>query len=64
MGRLDVRQGIADYYQRFYGYHVSPDDITVTLGATEAFASALRTVGRPGDKCVVLEPFHELYPGE
>ena len=64
MGRPDVRQAIADYYRRFYDYDCSPDHITVTLGATEAFASALRTVGRPGDKCVILEPFHELYPAQ
>jgi aspartate/methionine/tyrosine aminotransferase len=64
MGRLDVRQAISDYYQRFYEYQVSPDDITVTLGATEAFASALRTIGRPNDKCVIFEPFHELYPSQ
>jgi aspartate/methionine/tyrosine aminotransferase len=64
MGRPDLRQSIAGYYQRFYDYKVSPDDITVTLGATEAFASALRTVGRPRDKCVVFEPFHELYPSQ
>ena len=64
MGRKDVLEAIAKYYQRFYDYDVSPDDITVTLGATEAFASALRTVGRPGDKCVIFEPFHELYPSQ
>jgi aspartate/methionine/tyrosine aminotransferase len=64
MGRPDLRQSISNYYRRFYDYHVSPDDITVTLGATEAFAAALRTVGRPGDKCVVFEPFHELYPNQ
>ena len=64
MGRPDLRVGISDYYKRFYDYEVSPDNITVTLGATEAFASALRTIGRPGDKCVILEPFHELYPSQ
>jgi aminotransferase len=64
MGRPDLRNAIAEYYQRFYQYQVSPEDITVTLGATEAFASALRTVGRPGYKCVVFEPFHELYPSQ
>jgi aspartate/methionine/tyrosine aminotransferase len=64
MGRPDLRLSIAEYYQRFYDYRVSPDDITVTLGATEAFASALRTVGRPGDKCVIFQPFHELYPSQ
>jgi aspartate/methionine/tyrosine aminotransferase len=64
MGRPDLRISIAEYYKRFYDYQVSPDDITVTLGATEAFASALRTVGRPGDKCVIFQPFHELYPSQ
>lgn len=64
MGRQDLRQAISEYYKRFYQYDVSPEDITVTLGATEAFASALRTIGRPGDKCVIIEPFHELYPSQ
>lgn len=64
MGRHDLRLAISKYYERFYEYEVSPDNITVTLGATEAFASALRTIGRPGDKCVIIEPFHELYPSQ
>jgi aspartate/methionine/tyrosine aminotransferase len=64
MGRPDLRASIAQYYQRFYDYDVSPDDITVTLGATEAFASALRATCRPGDKVVIFEPFHELYPSQ
>eukprot|EP00536_Pseudo-nitzschia_multiseries_P017630 jgi/Psemu1/321216/estExt_fgenesh1_pm.C_16910001 len=64
-GRIDLRSAIADYYRRFYGYDsVDPENVTVTLGATEALASALRTLGRPGDKCVVFEPFHELYPSQ
>ena len=64
-GRADLRAAIAHYYRRFYDYDtISPDDITVTLGATEALASALRTIGRPGDKCVIFEPFHELYPSQ
>jgi len=64
-GRGDLRASIANYYKRFYNYDgVGVEDITVTLGATEALASALRTIGRPGDKCVIFEPFHELYPSQ
>jgi len=64
-GRGDLRASIAKYYERFYGYSgIGIDDITVTLGATEALASALRSIGRPGDKCVIFEPFHELYPSQ
>ncbi len=64
MGRADARKAVSDYYSRLYNYDVSEDTITLTLGATEAVASALRTVGRPGDKVVVFEPFHELYSSQ
>jgi aminotransferase len=65
MGRPDVRLAISNHYKRLYDYDVSPEhNITVTLGATEAVASALRTLGRPGDTVVIFEPFHELYPSQ
>ena len=63
-GRGDVLSAIAAYYKRFYDFDVLEDNITVTLGATEALASALRSLGKPGDKAVVFEPFHELYPSQ
>ena len=64
MGRADARRAVSDYYQRLYGYDVSEDNITLTLGATEAVATALRTVGSPGDSIVTFEPFHEQYPSQ
>mmetsp|Transcript_14047 Transcript_14047/g.21926 ORF Transcript_14047/g.21926 Transcript_14047/m.21926 type:complete len:471 (+) Transcript_14047:43-1455(+) len=67
MGRMDVRTAIVDHYKRLYNFGggLSPEmNVTVTLGATEAVASALRTLGCPGDKVVIFEPFHELYPSQ
>mmetsp|Transcript_18958 Transcript_18958/g.39962 ORF Transcript_18958/g.39962 Transcript_18958/m.39962 type:complete len:440 (-) Transcript_18958:1147-2466(-) len=64
MGRADVRHAVSRYYKRLYGYDVSEDNITLTLGATEAVATALRTVSNPGDEVVIFEPFHELYPSQ
>jgi aminotransferase len=64
MGRPDARLAVSQYYERLYDYSVSPDDITLTVGATEACATAFRTVGKPGDKIVIFEPFHELYPSQ
>jgi len=64
MGRDDLRTAIAAHYQRLYHYEPDPDHITVTLGATEALACALRSLGSPGDKVVIFEPFHELYPSQ
>ncbi|WP_406095250.1 aminotransferase class I/II-fold pyridoxal phosphate-dependent enzyme [Streptomyces sp. NBC_01013] len=37
-------------------------EITVTAGATEALATALETLLRPGDEVLVLEPFYDSYP--
>mmetsp|Transcript_34264 Transcript_34264/g.41968 ORF Transcript_34264/g.41968 Transcript_34264/m.41968 type:complete len:428 (-) Transcript_34264:122-1405(-) len=66
MGRAELRDAVSQYYSRLYGWNdVDPEtNVTITLGATEAMASALRTVGRPGDKIVIMEPFHELYPSQ
>lgn len=66
MGRIELRKAIAEFYERIYGYdQINPDvDITITLGATEAMASAFRTIGKPGDKILIIEPFHELYPSQ
>ncbi|EJK47669.1 hypothetical protein THAOC_33597 [Thalassiosira oceanica] len=50
MGRPDSRQAVSDYYSRLYGYDWSSDDITLTLGATEAMATALRTCCKPSDR--------------
>ncbi|KAL3762198.1 hypothetical protein ACHAWU_004736 [Discostella pseudostelligera] len=64
MGRVDTRCAVSGYYERLYGYTISEDNITLTLGATEAVATALRTIASPGDKIVIFEPFHELYPSQ
>ena len=64
MGRADSRKAIANHYKRLYDYDVSEDNITITLGATEAVASALRCITSPGDQVVIFEPYHELYPSQ
>lgn len=71
-GRPLLREKIAVYYEKFYPdrqggtrRYVDPDkNITVTLGATEALAVVLRTVCRPGDYVLIIEPYHELYPSQ
>jgi len=62
-GILPLRQAVAEFYKRHYQWDVDPEtEITICAGATEAFASALRTVCGVGDKVLIFEPFHELYP--
>ncbi|CAD7971875.1 unnamed protein product [Amoebophrya sp. A120] len=75
VGRPQIRKCIEEYYARWYGGNKgflngvtnqknvdAEANITVTLGATEAFAVALRSVCQPGDSILVMEPYHELYP--
>lgn len=66
MGRPQLRRAVCDNYARLYYWtDLDPDrHVTITLGATEAMASTLRTIGRPGDSIVVMEPFHEIYPSQ
>lgn len=64
-GLPELRQAIADYTRRFYGFYPDPQtEITVVLGATEGLSSVLRAVCEPGDGLIVFQPFHEMYPSQ
>lgn len=64
-GLPELRQAIADYTHRFYGFRPDPDSqITVTAGSTEALSSTLRAMCDPGDGLIIFQPFHEMYPNQ
>lgn len=64
-GLQSLRKEVAKFYRRFYDWDIHPEkQITICLGATEAFASALRTLCNKGDKVLIIEPFHEIYPSQ
>lgn len=54
-GNADLRQQIARRYMDI-GLNVSPDDVIVTSGATEALALCLQTLARRGDVIAVDSP--------
>ena len=56
-GDLQLRQEIARRALR-WGQGVSPEDIIVTCGCTEALALSLRTVARPGDVIAIESPVY------
>ena len=64
-GARNLRQAVAQKFERFYGIHVDPDrQVTVCCGSTEAMLSTLLAVLDPGDEIVIFEPFYENYgPG-
>ena len=61
-GLPQLRAAVADYYARQQGLSIDPDQqIMVTSGATEALASAILAVVRPGDEVVLVQPLYDAY---
>ncbi len=60
LGIPQLRESIAGYYQR-YGHEVTPQDVAVTVGGSEAIFFALSAVCDPGDEILVREPFYANY---
>ncbi|GAB1508240.1 pyridoxal phosphate-dependent aminotransferase [Actinophytocola sp. KF-1] len=60
-GRPELRAAIAA--QRApYGVEFDPDtEVLVTVGATEAIASALLGLVEPGDEVILFEPYYDSY---
>jgi N-succinyldiaminopimelate aminotransferase len=60
-GRPELRAAIAEQRSR-YGTRFDPDsEVLVTVGATEAIASALLGLAGPGDEVLLIEPFYDSY---
>ncbi len=60
LGIPQLRTSIAGYYNR-YGIDVSPSDVAVTTGGSEAIFFALSALCDPGDEILVREPFYANY---
>ncbi|MBM44471.1 MAG: aspartate aminotransferase [Phycisphaerae bacterium] len=63
-GYIEYRQGLAGYYNDLLDSNpVSPDDIVVTVGGSEALLFAMAAVTDPGDSILVCEPYYTNYAG-
>ncbi|MGY1770173.1 pyridoxal phosphate-dependent aminotransferase [Blastococcus sp. SYSU D00813] len=60
-GVLELREAVAAHQARFRGLRVDPDDVLVTVGATEAIAAAVLALTTPGDEVVTFEPYYDSY---
>ena len=61
-GFASYREGLADYYASV-GVKVSPDQILVTTGGSEALIFAFQACFEPGDEVIIPEPFYANYLG-
>jgi len=61
-GTLFYRTKLAAYYNKL-GYDITPEDILVTLGGSEAITIAMQTCVSEGDEIIIPEPFYANYNG-
>lgn len=59
-GYLSLRTKMVKYYAE-YGIYLSPDEIIITTGGSEAVLFAFLTCLGPGDEIIVTDPFYANY---
>ncbi len=60
-GDYAVRRALADYENRVSGAVWSPEEVIVTVGASEGLYLALQTILNPGDEVIIPLPAIDLY---
>ncbi|MBM3403443.1 MAG: pyridoxal phosphate-dependent aminotransferase [Bacteroidetes bacterium] len=61
-GILSYRKKLCEYYKR-NGINVTPDEMIITTGGSEAILFAMMTCLNPGDELIIPEPFYANYNG-
>ncbi len=58
-----LREAISAHQRRFYGLHPDPEtEVLVTVGATEALATAILALVEPGQEVLTFDPTYDAYP--
>jgi aspartate/methionine/tyrosine aminotransferase len=60
-GLPKLREAIADHYGRHFGQSLTPEDICVTSGATEALGACILATVSPGDEVIIFTPAYDSY---
>ncbi|TWI97694.1 aspartate aminotransferase [Mucilaginibacter frigoritolerans] len=61
-GTLSYRKKLTEYYNKI-GYNISPENIIVTTGGSEAITISMMACLNPGDEVIIPEPFYANYNG-
>lgn len=60
-GIPELREAIAAHYAHHQGLDLTPGEVIVTSGATEALAAAILGIVSPGDEVVMFQPLYDAY---
>ena len=61
-GFLELRQAIADYFQK-YRISLNSENIVITIGGSEAIHFSFSAIADPGQEIIIPEPFYTNYNG-
>ncbi|TSD67323.1 pyridoxal phosphate-dependent aminotransferase [Inquilinus sp. KBS0705] len=61
-GTLSYRKKLTEYYNKL-GYNITPENIIVTTGGSEAITIAMMSCLDDGDEVIIPEPFYANYNG-
>ena len=59
-GNISYRKGLVEYYKSI-GIDITPDNIMVTTGGSEAIIITMMACINPGDEIIIPEPFYTNY---
>ncbi|MEW8959281.1 MAG: pyridoxal phosphate-dependent aminotransferase [Moorella sp. (in: firmicutes)] len=62
LGKPELREEIARYYQRKYGVSISPDQVVVTSGTSPAMLLTFSVLLEQGDEVILPDPYYACYP--
>ncbi len=60
-GLMELRKGMVEKYYRKLGFDIGISQLLITVGGSEAFASAMQIAAGQGDEIIVVEPFYTNY---
>lgn len=61
-GVLSLRKKLVEYYKK-HDIQITPEEIIITSGASEAILFTMQTCLNPGDEIIIPEPFYANYNG-
>jgi aspartate/methionine/tyrosine aminotransferase len=60
-GFADLRQAVSEYWRNKYKLDSTPDEVIITVGATQAIYLVLQALINPGDEVIVPDPCFTPY---
>lgn len=60
-GIAELRAAVAGFYARSQALDLTPGEVVITSGATEALAAAILALVKPGDEVLLFSPAYDAY---